>query len=265
MNITRRDFLKVAGAAAALAPGAARASQSASGAKGLLIDTTRCAGCRGCEAACSEANGLPAPERAGDRAVFDARRATSPDAFTVVNRVERQGDAQKSRYAKTACMHCLEPACASACPARALDKTPEGPVVYHKERCLGCRYCMMACPFEIPRFEYASTTPRIRKCELCAERQKQGKVPACAAACPTGAIEFGEREELLEVAKKRVWGEPDRYVHHIYGEREVGGTSVLYLADVAFEKSRGSRRPRSSATAPTRSSPAGRWAWCPSS
>lgn len=246
MEITRRNLLKAASAGIALAPGGARASQPPSGAKGmlidttlcvgLLIDTTLCVGCRGCEAACSEANGLPEPARAGDRAAFDSRRATTPETFTVVNRVEKEADGQRTRYAKTQCMHCLEPACASACPARALDKTPEGPVVYHPERCLGCRYCMMACPFEVPRFEYTSAAPRIRKCELCAERQRQGKPPACAAACPTGAIEFGERADLLERAKTRVYREPQRYVHHVYGEHEVGGTSVLYLADVAFEK-----------------------------
>jgi formate dehydrogenase iron-sulfur subunit len=200
MKISRRDLLKLAGAAGAATvavPSLARASGAAAQAKGLLIDTTLCVGCRGCEAACGEANALPEPKMAGDRAVFESRRATEPQVFTVVNRVQKEAEGQRTGYAKTQCMHCLEPACASACLARALDKTPEGPVVYHKERCLGCRYCMMACPFEVPRFEYDSQAPRIRKCQFCAERQKEGKLPACAEACPTGAIQFGARGELL--------------------------------------------------------------------
>ncbi len=140
------------------------------------------------------------------------------------------------RYIKTQCMHCVEPACASACPAKALEKTAAGPIVYHGERCLGCRYCMMACPFEIPKFEYSKPIAYIKKCSFCAERQAAGLMPACAEVCPSGALQFGRREALLEEARKRIYDHPDDYVHHIYGEEEAGGTSWLYLSDTPFER-----------------------------
>jgi Fe-S-cluster-containing dehydrogenase component len=196
---------------------------------GMLVDTTLCVGCRACEAACAEANGNPPPPE-GD--VLGARRDTSPTAYPVVNAAEGRTD----RFAKRQCMHCLEPGCASACPVRAMDKLPTGPVVYDPKDCLGCRYCMIACPFEIPKYEYASTSPRVRKCSFCAERQAAGLRPACAEACPSGALVFGKRAELLERAKSRIYTDPGKYVHHVYGEHEVGGTSVLYLTDVEPER-----------------------------
>ncbi len=239
MDLSRRKFLKLAGAAGAAgavaAPGVARASTAiASGrGRGLLIDTTRCVGCRACEAACSEKNALPEPALAGDERVFDVKRTTSPNAYTVVNRYGNTGEA---RFVKTQCMHCAEPACASACPAKALEKTASGPVVYHQERCLGCRYCMVACPFGVPQFEYEKAAPYIRKCSFCADRQAAGKLPACADACPSGALQFGNRAELLEEARTRIYQNPDKYVHHVYGETEAGGTSVLYISDRPFER-----------------------------
>ncbi|MGC4117671.1 MAG: 4Fe-4S dicluster domain-containing protein [Myxococcales bacterium] len=236
MTISRRGFLKLAGltgAAAAIgSPGQALASAGNGEASGLLIDTTKCVGCRGCEIACSEQNGHQV-EKAGDRSIFDQKRQTTTGHFTTVNRVDAPGKDGAQRYVKTQCMHCLEPACASACLARALDKTPEGPVVYHPERCLGCRYCMMACPFEVPRFEYEKAVPTIQKCQMCHERPGG---PACAEACPSGCLQFGKRADLLEIAKERIYQNPDKYLHHVYGEHEAGGTSVLYLADVGFEK-----------------------------
>ncbi len=132
-------------------------------------------------------------------------------------------------------MHCVQPACATACPVRALVKSAEGPVIYQQERCIGCRYCMVACPFGVPKFEYEKAVPSIRKCAFCAERQKEGKLPACAEVCPTGALKFGTRKELLEVARSRIYREPGRYIPHIYGEHEVGGTGWLYISDVPFE------------------------------
>lgn len=236
MTISRRGFLKLAGltgaAAAVGGPGKALASAGSAEACGLLIDTTKCVGCRGCEIACADQNGHDL-ERPGDRTIFDEKRQTTTNHFTTVNRAEVPGRDGSPRFAKTQCMHCLEPACASACLARALDKTPEGPVVYHPERCLGCRYCMMACPFEMPRFEYQKAVPVIQKCQACYGRPGG---PACAEACPSGCLQFGKRAELLEIAKERIYQNPDKYLHHVYGEREAGGTSVLYLADVAFEK-----------------------------
>jgi len=149
---------------------------------GLLIDTTACLGCRACEAACTEQNRQPPPDQCGDRSVFGADRDLSPDRYTVVNKKAFNG---RDVFLKRQCMHCLEPACASACLARALDKTPEGPVIYHPERCIGCRYCMVACPFEVPRFEYGSAAPYIRKCSSASPARRRGsspRAPRCARA-----------------------------------------------------------------------------------
>lgn len=132
-------------------------------------------------------------------------------------------------------MHCLDPACASACLAKALEKTVAGPVVYHPERCLGCRYCMVACQFDVPKFDFASAAPYINKCTFCAERQAEGLAPACASVCPSGALRFGRRQELVEEARTRIYQNPDKYVHHVYGELEAGGTSWLYITDVPFD------------------------------
>jgi len=244
MKLSRRGFLQVAGvtgtAAIGLGASTARASSHASlDAKGenenaMLVDTTLCAGCRGCEAACSEANGLPAP--ASDEAVAGVRRDTAPEVFTVVNAFGPIGHDGDDRFAKRQCMHCIEPACASVCMVRALDKTPQGPVVYHGDRCLGCRYCMVACPFEVPKYQYSKLAPLVRKCTFCASRQAEGKKPACASVCPTGALSFGKRGALLELAKGRIYRNPEKYVHHVYGEHEAGGTDWLYIGDVPFEQ-----------------------------
>ena len=234
MQISRRGFFRVAAAGAAVATGGAaraEAAAPAADAVGMLVDTTRCVGCRGCEAACAEANGLPEPP--GD-ACLDKRCETSEDAFTVVNRTEKAPG--ELRYAKQQCMHCLAPACASACPVRAMTKLPSGPVVYDAAKCMGCRYCMLACPFDVPKYEYRSAAPRVRKCTFCAERQAQGKAPACAEACPSGALTFGKRADLLEEAKTRIYGTKGAYLHHVYGEHEAGGTSWLYVTDVAPEQ-----------------------------
>jgi Fe-S-cluster-containing dehydrogenase component len=162
MNLKRRTFLKVTavGGCAALTgraePAAAAAATAATvSTPAVLVDTTLCAGCRACEAACAEANVLDGPARPGDPAVFDTRRVTDEKTYTVVNRVSTV----PARFVKTQCMHCVEPGCASACPARALEKTAAGPVVYHPERCLGCRYCMLACPFDVPKYEYDEPAP----------------------------------------------------------------------------------------------------------
>jgi Fe-S-cluster-containing dehydrogenase component len=236
MKMRRRTFLQFAGAAGAMAAGgkARAAFGDAAGAdeSGVLVDTTLCVGCRACEAACAEANRLPEPP-AGDQ-VLDQVRKTSPTSLTVVNRFEAPGGGP--RFAKRQCMHCVEPACASACPVRALDKLPGGPVTYHPERCMGCRYCLVACPFEIPKYEYAKAVPTVKKCTFCAARQAEGKAPACTSVCPSGALTFGKRGALIEEAKRRVWGNPDRYVHHVYGEHEAGGTNWLYISDVDFAK-----------------------------
>jgi Fe-S-cluster-containing dehydrogenase component len=221
--------MKVAAVGAGVASvSAARASTegevAAAHLPGVLVDTTLCVGCRACEAACSETNGLPPPPT--DDAVMDSRRDTAPQVFTVVNKTEVEG---KEVFAKKQCMHCEAPACASACPVRAMDKLPTGPVVWDGAACLGCRYCMIACPFDVPKYEYDSWNPRVRKCTFCADRQAKGLKPACTEVCPTGALTFGRRGELLEEAKRRIYTNPGKYSSHVYGEREAGGTSWLYL------------------------------------
>jgi len=240
MKLNRRTFFKVAGAAGAVALAPAKsASASTPGAsldanrRGVLVDTTKCIGCRACEAACAEANTLPGPAMLDDAAVFASPRKTDTKSFTVVNRA---ASSSPERFVKRQCMHCVEPACASACLVRALDKTPTGPVVYHKDRCLGCRYCMVACPFDVPKYEYDSALPFVKKCTFCADRQAKGEAPACTSVCPSGALTFGLRNELLDTARERLYAKDSPYVRHIFGEDEVGGTSWMYITDIPIEK-----------------------------
>jgi Fe-S-cluster-containing dehydrogenase component len=195
---------------------------------GVLVDTTRCLGCRMCEMACAQANDLPAPDLTAEPT---EPRETSTAQRTVVNRYETErGPATVKRQ----CMHCLQPACASACLTRAMHRQPQGPVTWTEDKCMGCRFCMVSCPFNVPKFEYDSPVPRIQKCNLCVDRVARGEEPACVANCPAGALEFGARRELLERARARIYEAPDRYVRHIYGEHEAGGTSWMYLAGVPF-------------------------------
>lgn len=190
--------------------------------KGLLFDTTLCTGCGACYQACKERNGLPASS------VPFRRDVLSDHTYTTVT--PREG-----RFVRHLCMHCVEPTCVASCPVGALVKTPSGPVIYREERCIGCRYCVQACPFSIPRYEWQSAFPRVRKCDLCADRLAQGESTACASVCPTGATRFGTREALLAEARDRIRREPGRYVNHVYGEHEAGGTSVLLISDVPLE------------------------------
>jgi Fe-S-cluster-containing dehydrogenase component len=205
-------------------------------AMGVLVDTTLCVGCRSCETACNQVNGLPKPKVAfeDDDSLFEEHRDTSPNAFTVVNKYTLDKGVEITR--KQQCMHCLEPACSSACIIRAMEKRSNGAVTYRDDLCLGCRYCMVACPFDVPKFEYSKASPFIKKCQFCFERQEAGELPGCVEACPVEALKFGKRSDLLEEAKKRIHDTPDAYVHHIYGEHEAGGTSWLYLAGAPFEK-----------------------------
>ncbi len=203
---------------------------------GCLVDTTLCIGCRKCEEACNRRNNLPRPEKPfTDKTVFRDRRRPHKDAFTVVNQYpgSPSPDQKKigSTHCKVQCMHCLTPACVSACVVGAMRILTDGSVVYNKNICLGCRYCMVACPFEIPAYEYEDPLlARVRKCEFCADYSKNiGANPSCAAACPTEALVFGRRPDLLALAKDRIKKRPDRYIDYIYGEKEAGGTSWLYL------------------------------------
>lgn len=197
---------------------------------GVLVDTTKCLGCRICESACAEANGLPKPDADVD---MTEPRKTSPTQWTVISRYETE---KGTVTVKKQCMHCLQPACATACLTRAMHKTPEGAVAWDGDKCMGCRFCMVSCPFDIPKFEYHSANPKIQKCVMCWERLQEGKLPACVEKCPVGALQFGKRAELIDIARKRIYAEPDKYVPHIYGEHEAGGTSFLYLASVPFDQ-----------------------------
>lgn len=240
-SITRREFVRrgigglILFLAGGVLPSRAVARTPIVTGKAILIDTARCIGCKSCVAACKEAHGLP-PEETGDLSpttltnVF-FRTITEPKPHLIMG----EGRLLERSY-KYQCMHCLDPACASACPVGALRKTPQGPVIYDASRCIGCRYCMMACPFRVPRFEWGKALPSITKCDFCAERLRAGKVPACVAACPVEALKFGDRRELLREARERIKGDPARYVNYIYGEHEVGGTSMLYLADASFQE-----------------------------
>ena len=203
---------------------------------GMLTDITRCIGCRRCEAACNKANNLPPPKVPfEDKSVFEVKRRTDSQTHTVVNRYPDLKTGQPV-YRKVQCNHCAEPACASACPVGALKKSPEGPVIYNEKVCIGCRYCMTACPFYIPAFEYFDArSPAIQKCFMCYHRISKGEMPACAVECPVEGITFGKRSELLKIARNRISNAPDKYIDHIYGETEVGGTDWLYISGVPFE------------------------------
>jgi formate dehydrogenase beta subunit len=199
---------------------------------GVLVDTTRCIGCRSCEVACSEEHDNFVPDIKNDNAL-EHIRDTSEKQWTVVNRFETEkGDV----FVKKQCMHCWQPACTAACLTNAMNKTKEGPVTWDGDKCMGCRFCMVSCPFDIPKFEYHEWNPKIQKCNLCFERLQEGKKPACVEACPTDALMFGTKRELMEVARHRIYNHPDKYVRKIYGEHEVGGTGWLYLSAVPFEQ-----------------------------
>jgi formate dehydrogenase iron-sulfur subunit len=189
--------------------------------KALLIDITRCIGCRACTLACKESHAFP-----GDGEETELSATT----YTVLL------DKGEDRYVRRLCMHCADPSCASACPVGAFKKTELGPVTYDASRCLGCRYCMIACPFGVPKYEWSKAVPAVRKCDMCIERLEQGKPTACTEACPAEATVMGTREELLAEAHRRIRENPGTYHPHVYGETEVGGTSVLFLSPVPFEQ-----------------------------
>ncbi len=191
--------------------------------KSLLYDDTMCIGCKQCEAACAEQNHLPYNEQ------IAAEQVTSAHKFTAV--VTKQ-----DKFMRRLCMHCQDPACVSVCPVAALRKTPAGPVIYDESRCMGCRYCMVACPFGVPKYEWAKVLPKVQKCIMCPDRIAAGKPTACAEACPTGATKFGERDELIREAQERIRTNPSNYAPHVFGIEEVGGTSVLLLSGIPFDQ-----------------------------
>ncbi len=243
MTIDRRKFLQLSSLATCVGVGGnASANEHFSGwpdSYGMLTDTTICIGanCRKCEEACKKTNDRTVDDLdLKDNSVFDKKRRTDSNNFTIVNRFENPKDSENPFYVKKQCMHCKEPACASACLVKAFTKTPEGAVTYNKDVCIGCRYCMVACPFNVPAYDYFDAyTPEIRKCTMCFDRIKEGKQPACAEICPKEAITFGKREDLILLAREKIRNHPDRYNSQIYGENEVGGTNWLYLAGTDFK------------------------------
>ena len=226
--LTRRDVLKLAGVGVGglvLRPASTLTSGEvvAENTVAMLYDATRCVGCRACETACKEWNKLP-PE-------VEPPSDLTAHTWTLIK--QYQDDPVES-FRKYQCMHCEHPACVSACPVQALRKLEDGPVVYDAKKCIGCRYCMLACPFHIPKIDWHKVLPVITKCTFCADRIADGLMPACAEACPVGALTFGTRKQVLEDARARIEQHPDRYIDHIYGETEAGGTSWMYVASVPF-------------------------------
>jgi Fe-S-cluster-containing dehydrogenase component len=233
--MNRRGFLKTAAAVgSALVAPAAKASHPIEETEfiGVLVDTTRCIGCRNCEIACGQENGMDVPDVANDGAL-ELKRETDDERWTVVNRYETD---KGEVFAKKQCLHCWQPACVSACLTNAMYKTKEGPVIWREDKCMGCRLCMVSCPFSMPKFEYDEWNPRVQKCNMCKSRLDEGKKPACVESCPTDALRFGQKRELMEIARVRIYNHPTKYVHHIYGEHEAGGTGWLYLSAVPFEQ-----------------------------
>ena len=188
---------------------------------GILYDSTLCVGCRECEKACAAHWNLPYTEKIGAEEQISAHKLTAIQTF---------GD----HFSRRLCMHCSEPTCVSVCLVGAFRKTALGPVIYDEDKCIGCRYCMLACPFRVPTYEWSSRLPRVRKCDLCYDRVRAGKATACAEACPTGATISGDRDQLIAEAKRRIAEKPGQYFDRIYGMEEAGGTSVLFLSAVPF-------------------------------
>ena len=234
MKPDRRTFFKTLGVAGlTLAVGsrtkASDLKKESTEFRGILYDSTRCVACRQCETACADAHHLPQPT---DDLVTGVVRKTSEKQRTVINLYQTsKGEVP----VKKQCMHCNEPACAAACLTQAMFKTKEGPVIWRGEKCMGCRYCMVSCPFDVPKFEYHSANPRIQKCDMCYDRIMDGKTPACVEICGN-ALTFGTRRELLTEARKRIMENPDSYVGQVYGESVAGGTAYMYIGPAPFNE-----------------------------
>jgi Fe-S-cluster-containing dehydrogenase component len=269
MEIKRRDFLKVATAgslmlAANAHPALAREPKARiNEAVGMLYDSTVCVGCKACVSACKQYNETPSSFSSTDE-LWDNPLDNDPKTYNLIKLYKEGTGAVKDRekdghaYVKRQCMHCVDPACVSACPVTALTKDPKSGVVsYNKDACIGCRYCQVACPYNVPKFEFEKAFPQIRKCQLCSHRLEKGQIPACCEFCPTGACIFGKVDDLLAEAKKRLQYKAGssqvypverlggkvttervvtQYVQKVYGEQDGGGTQVLYLAGLPFEK-----------------------------
>jgi len=248
MKLNRRKFLKVCGAGGAALASRRHSAEAAprqpdpGQAYGCLVDTTLCVGCRKCEQVCNQQHSLPAPEASFEElTVLENERRMNETTYTVVNKYYPKNIGtltwrQRPTFVKFQCMHCNDPSCVSACIVGALTKQDNGAVIYDAEKCIGCRYCMVACPFQVPAYEYGEAlAPQVRKCTFCFEYIQNGGLPACAQVCPREVMTFGKKAELLDLARWKMKNNPGKYVDHIYGEHEVGGTSWLYLASEPFE------------------------------
>ena len=230
MGLDRRTALKTlaaAGAAVAASPRRAEAREPRkppADAVGLLYDATLCIGCKACVAACYEAN-FP-DQRPPGELYYDPVDLSS----SCKNVIKEYDEGGSQSFMKMQCMHCVDPGCISACMMGSLQKREYGIVTWDPDRCIGCRYCQVACPYNVPKFEWDDATPEIVKCELCNHRLAEGGIPACAEVCPREAVIYGTREELLAEAHRRLEAAPDRYEPKVYGETDGGGTQVLYLS-----------------------------------
>ena len=235
MAISRRNAFKIALAGAAVAVAkpikASTVMVAPADAVGLLYDATKCIGCKACVSACREANGLE-PDTSWGGGKYHAPVDLSARAKTVIKLYD---DGTQSSFMKAQCMHCIDPACASACMLGAFKKREFGIVTYDVDLCIGCRYCEVACPYGVPKFEWSKALPRMVKCELCNHRLADGKPPACTEVCPRQAVIFGKREDLLREAHRRLAASPNMYFQKVYGEHDGGGTQCLYIAHVAFD------------------------------
>jgi len=236
MPINRRDFLKLAGAGmggvamlSSPMPASGKAIEAENSAS-MLYDATICVGCRACQTACKKRSNLP--NETDSQGLYEMPQDLSANTWTMIKVYKTEDEMS---FVKNQCMHCIDPACVSVCPVAALEKTDAGPVIYHADRCIGCRYCMAACPFGIPKSQWEKALPLIQKCDFCADRLANGEQPACGVACPTGALISGTRSEMLNVAHTRL-ASNSSYINHVYGEMEAGGTSMLYIAGVSAVK-----------------------------